>query len=85
MKRKLILFVFILFISINLLLALKTATDFISKRCFVSTPAFMLYNFINDPEPRTFYQLNFGYRITAKDILVVEAITWKYYSPLGIP
>jgi len=45
----------------------------------------MLYNFVDTPEPPSFYQLNFGYRITAKDILIVEAITWKYYAPLGIP
>jgi hypothetical protein len=30
-----------------------------------------------------FFQLNFGYRLTAKDNIIVEAITWTYYEPLG--
>lgn len=30
-----------------------------------------------------FMQLNYGYRLTAKDNLIVEAITWTYYEPLG--
>ena len=28
-------------------------------------------------------QLNYGYRLTQKDNIVVEAITWTYYEPLG--
>ena len=45
----------------------------------------MLYNFVDDPEPPSFYQLNLSYRITKRDIIIVEAITWKYYAPLDIP
>ncbi len=30
-----------------------------------------------------FIQLNYGYRLTPKDNLIVEAITWTYYEPLG--
>jgi len=29
--------------------------------------------------------LNNGYRITPKDAIIVEAITWKSHAPLGIP
>jgi hypothetical protein len=39
-------------------------------------------SFSNTPD---FYQLNIGYRITAKDTVSIEAITWKYAWPLGIP
>ena len=30
-----------------------------------------------------FMQLNYGYRLTKNDNLIVEAITWTYYEPLG--
>ncbi len=30
-----------------------------------------------------FMQLNYGYRLTQKDNLIIEAITWTYYEPLG--
>jgi len=29
--------------------------------------------------------MNYGYRITPKDAIIVEAITWQYFAPLGIP
>lgn len=46
----------------------------------------MLGNFIpDDPNPPDFIQLNFGYRITPKDVFSIEAKTWKYAWPLGIP
>ena len=35
-----------------------------------------------DPSPK-YYQLNYGYRITPKDVISVEAITWTYQGPLG--
>ena len=28
-------------------------------------------------------QLNYGYRLSPKDNIIVEAITWTYYEPLG--
>src|SRR5665647_2993479 len=30
-----------------------------------------------------FMQLNYGYRLSPKDNIIVEAITWTYYEPLG--
>jgi len=30
-----------------------------------------------------FFQLNYGYRVTQRDNIIVEAITWTYYEPLG--
>lgn len=50
---------------------------------FVSTSAFMLFNAL--PNPPYFAQLNYGRRLTNKDVLIVEAITWRYSAPLGIP
>lgn len=52
---------------------------------FVGSTLFVLYNTIDDPEPPQYYQLNIGYRISSKDILSLELITWRYFKPLGIP
>jgi len=51
--------------------------------CFVGTSLFMVGNLASDPPH--FYQLNLGYRITQKDVISFEAITWTYDGPLGRP
>jgi hypothetical protein len=53
------------------------------KRHFIGSSLFMLANFSQNPPD--FYQLNFGYRLTPKDVVSIEAITWTYKAPLGIP
>lgn len=55
-----------------------------SKKRFIGTTLFVLATPLLDPSPE-YYQLNYGYRITPKDILSIEAITWAYHAPLGIP
>lgn len=55
------------------------------RRGFLSTSLFMLVNLLPLDEPPEFFQLNYGHRFTPKDVLLIEAITWKYYAPLGIP
>lgn len=52
-------------------------------KCYAGSSAFMLANL--GPNSNSFYQLNFGYRLTPKDVLSVEAITWRYDAPVGIP
>jgi hypothetical protein len=60
--------------------------EFIERRYFIGSSFFMLGNLIpDDPNPPDFVQLNFGYRITPKDVISLEAKTWKYAWPLGIP
>jgi hypothetical protein len=58
-------------------------TDSTYKKWFVGSTLFLLGNFAptNPPE---FGQLNLGYRITGKDVISIELITWKYAWPLGI-
>ncbi len=56
-----------------------------SRRCYVGSSLFMLANLAHDDYPPKFYQLNAGYMITPRDRLSVEAVTWRYYHPLGIP
>jgi hypothetical protein len=53
------------------------------KKYFVGSSLWSIANLF--PEPADFYQLDFGYRFTQKDALIIEAITWKYDAPLGIP
>ena len=52
---------------------------------YVGTSLFTLANLAEDDQPPHFYQVNIGYKLTPKDRLSVEAITWRYYHPLGIP
>ncbi len=67
-------------------LSQDTGPEFNSRRYFIGSSAFMLANaFITGPGSPKFYQLNLGYWITSKDVISLEAITWKYIAPLGIP
>jgi len=61
------------------------AESWASHPCYVGTSLFMLANLASDDQPPHFYQVNVGYQLTPKDRLSVEAITWRYYHPLGIP
>lgn len=53
------------------------------RRHFVGSSLFMAFNLA--PDPPSFFQLNYGYRASSKTTLSVEAITWRYTAPLGIP
>ncbi|MBL7952085.1 MAG: hypothetical protein JNM62_10225 [Flavobacteriales bacterium] len=63
--------------------ATPAPTDSLVRRHYIGTSAFMLGNFL--AEPPSFYQLNGGYWLTKKDVIGFEAITWRYWAPLGIP
>lgn len=54
------------------------------NRFFVGTSLFMVMNAVATPSP-DFYQLNFGYWLTKRDVISVEAITWTYHRALGTP
>lgn len=47
----------------------------------VGSSLFMAFNFFEDPAD--YYQLSYGYQLTDKDKIFIEAITWKYSEPLG--
>jgi hypothetical protein len=53
------------------------------KTYFVGSTLFLLGN-LASVNPPNFVQLNLGYRITGKDVISLELITWKYAWPLGI-
>ncbi|WP_417611008.1 hypothetical protein [Owenweeksia hongkongensis] len=84
MRNKALRISAILLISSSQLLAQYNKQDSTFKRCFVGSTFFMLGNFLPNNKP-DFVQLNFGYRITGKDVISLELKTWKYAWPLGIP
>jgi len=59
------------------------SSDLAFRRLFVGSSTFMLRSFF--PDGPSFYQLNLGYRLTRKDAISLEAITWTYSEPVGIP
>ncbi|MEM1216363.1 MAG: hypothetical protein AAGJ82_11795 [Bacteroidota bacterium] len=60
------------------------AQDSTFKRCFVGSSLFMFFNFLPEEKP-DFAQLNFGYRLTSRDVVSLEVKTWRYFESLGIP
>jgi len=53
------------------------------KRHFIGSSVFMAWNLM--PDPPSFFQLNYGYRLSPKTAISLEAISWRYKAPLGIP
>lgn len=70
-------------VSTTALKAQYAPSDSTYKKWYVGSTLFLLGNFapVNSPE---FFQLNVGYRLTGKDNISLEFITWKYAWPLGI-
>jgi hypothetical protein len=56
-------------------------TQELKYRHSLGVSLFMILNFF--PDPADYYQLNYGYRITPKDNILIEALTWTYYEPIG--
>ncbi len=83
MKTKSILLVPALIILFSAANGQKNNSDTSFRRYFVGTSGFMLFNLA--PNPPSFYQLNFGYWLTKKDVISIEAKTWRYNYPLGVP
>jgi hypothetical protein len=84
MQKKILWIVFVLMMTSALQVNAQYAkTDSTYKKCFVGSTMFLLGNLapVNPPE---FAQLNVGYRLTGKDVISLELITWKYAWPLGI-
>lgn len=55
------------------------------RRFHLGLSLFVLLNLVPDDQPPAFANVNFGVRLTPKDVLTFEAITWQYHEPLGIP
>ena len=83
MQRKIVL-LFMVIVMTDSVLGQETRQDAAFRKFYIGSTFMMLGNFATDEET-DFVQLNFGYRITPKDVVSVEAITWKYAWSLGIP
>lgn len=84
MQKKILFIGFVLLIISTLHLKAQYAkSDSGFKKYFVGSTLFLLGNF-SKVNPPGFAQLNAGYRITGKDVISVELITWKHAWPLGI-
>jgi hypothetical protein len=53
----------------------------IKYRHSIGSSLFTILNFF--PDPADYYLLNYGYRLSQKDNIFVEAFTWKYAEPMG--
>ncbi|MDP8206882.1 MAG: hypothetical protein P9L92_09485 [Candidatus Electryonea clarkiae] len=60
----------------------QTEKPVLDQRHSVGSTIFLLGNLVPGDHPH-FMQLNYGYRLTGKEAIIVEAITWTYYEPLG--
>lgn len=84
MKKLFLLLTILSLLVTNSLLAQKQEKPY--RKFFVGSSMFMLANFnTKDNNPPNFYQINFGYRLTPKDVVSIEAKTWRYGWPIGIP
>ena len=84
MQKKILVIGLVLMMTGTLQLnAQYAATDSTYKKWFVGSTLFLFGNF-SSTNPPGFVQLNAGYRITGKDVISLELITWKHAWPLGI-
>lgn len=84
MQKKFLYVGFVLLMTTTLQFKAQYAeTENNDKKYFVGSTLFLLGNF-SKVNPPGFAQLNLGYRISRKDVISIELITWKHAWPLGI-
>ncbi len=84
MKTILLLVLILGMLSGTTILAQSSQRVSPEKRYSLGSSMFVLLTPVVDPSPE-FLQLNFGYRLTKRDVLSLETITWAYHGPLGRP
>ncbi len=50
-------------------------------RHHIGSSVFVGFNFL--PDPADYYILTYGYHLTPRDVLIVEAWSWTVYEPIG--
>jgi hypothetical protein len=86
MQKKILRFALILMMASTLQVkAQYSKQDSIYRKYFIGSTLFMIANVVADNNPPGMVYLNFGYRITGKDVISIEFKTWKYAWPIGIP
>ncbi|MDP3468833.1 MAG: hypothetical protein Q8S11_10900 [Daejeonella sp.] len=85
MKKKILWIGLALFLASSLQVnAQDTKPDSTYKKFFVGSSLFMLGNFDTKNSPE-YVQLNFGYRITPKDVVSLDFKRSVYNFPIGLP
>ena len=85
MQNKILFIGFVFILTTHLQVnAQYTKQDSTYKKYFAGSTLMMLGNLNSNDRP-DFVQLNLGYRLTGKDVVSIELITWKYGWSLGIP
>lgn len=84
MKLKLLVAIGLIFFLPTIGKAQTMHRDSIERKHFIGSTLFVLLTPVVEPSPQ-YYQLNYGYRLSAKDVVSFEAITWRYRGPLGRP
>ena len=83
MKTNLAVFIVLLSLIVSISYSESIRDKNIYKKYFIGSDLFMLTNLA--PELPHYYRLNFGYRITSKDVILIEVMIWDYSAPIGIP
>jgi len=83
MKCKLVVLFFVFFFWVNFSNCQTIKNDSGNYKHFLGTSLWSIANLF--PDAADFYELDYGYRYTGKDAVILRAITWKYNAPLGIP
>lgn len=63
-------------------LSVKAEKQIFTHRHSIGSSMCLITNF-GGGDPARFGQLNYGYKLTPKDAILVEAATWNYYGPAG--
>jgi hypothetical protein len=85
MLKKILWIALALFLASSLeLKAQYEDTDSTYKKYFVGTSLFVFLGNLDTENPPNFFQLDLGYRLTGKDIIIISPKTWKYAWPNGI-
>jgi len=86
MQKKSLHLALILMMALPLLVkAQYSKQDSTYRKFFIGSTLFMIANVVPDNNPPQMVYLNFGYRITGRDVISLEFKTWKYAWPIGIP
>lgn len=84
-KKAFLIGIILIFASTLRIYAQYEHSDSTYKRWFVGTSLFVVIgNIAHGGNPPNFVQLNFGYRITGKDVITFAPKSWKYAWPNGI-
>ena len=85
MQKKILMVGLVLALTSNLQInAQEIKKDSIYRKWFVGSSLLMLGNLDNKNNPK-YIQINFGYRITPRDVLSLDFKKSEYAWPLGIP